>query len=412
MEFIKKFKPYIVDLFLNTIGFAIYIASQHILLLPILAKITNDTIYSNFVLYISILNLIGTTIGGSLGSVRLIRNSDYEEKNILGDFSRILLVAFLIISIIGLPIYIYNGYSIIASLFLIITILMANIRIYSTSYYRLDNKYNRVIIQSLIYSVGVLLSLICFYFIKKTYLLLFIPEFLCFIYEMKTTDLLKMKLIKTVEMIVTIKNFIKISAVSFLANLMSYFDRFVIYPMFGATSLAVYFAVNSMANMFNLISTPISSIILPWVSNVKEDNAKNKILKITILANIPIVLFVTIIAIPFTYIALRILYSQYLTVDNITVLIITTSIVTAIGVAASLVKSVLLKFCSANKLVITYFIYFIVFVVVSYFLSQKYDLVGFTIANIISKCVLLLCFIIMLITSRSKEIKGGEENES
>ena len=406
MELIKKYKPYIIDLFLNTAGFAIYIASQHILLLPILAKVTNDTIYSSVVLYISILNLIGTTLGGGLGNVRLIRNSDYEEKNILGDFFRILIIAFLIISVIGLPICIYKGYSLFVSCFLIITILMANIRIYSTSYFRLDNKYNRVILQSVIYCIGIIVSLIVFYFLRKMYLLLFIPELLCFIYEMKTTDLLKMKLAKTIEMMNTVKTFIKISVVSFLANLMSYFDRFVIYPMFGATSLAVYFAVNSMANMFNLVATPISSIILPWVSNVKGEETKNKIIKLTLFINIPVIIFVTLFAIPLTYIALRILYSQYLTTDNIMILIIATSIATSLGVAASFVKSVLLKFCSANKLVISYFVYFLVFILSAYLLSHKFNLIGFSIANIISKCVLLVCFIIMLV--KILKIKNNE----
>ncbi len=411
MELIKKYKPYILDLFLNTIGFAIYIASQHLILLPILDKIADETIYSSVVLYISILNLICSTTGGTLGNVRLIKNSDYEEKHTLGDFTRILLVSSIIIAVIGFPITVYITKSFIESIFLILTILISNVRLYSTCYYRLENKYNKVIIQNSIYFGGVILTLSIFYFLKKTYLLLFIPELLCFIYSLKSCDLLKMKLTKTVEMISTVKDFIKIGVVSFFANLTSYFDRFVIYPMFGATSLAVYFAVNSMSNLFNLVTTPISTVILSWVSNVKGENTKNKILKLTILANVPIVLFVTIVAIPVTYIALAILYNQYLSADNITILIITTSMVTAIGVAVSLVKSVLLKFCSANKLVIAYFIYFIVLIIASYFLSRKIDLIGFTIANIISKTVLLLCFIVMLINSKSKMENEGEKNE-
>lgn len=80
MNFIKKYKNFFSDMVLNMIGFGIYIISQQILLLPILAKIVDDNIYSSIVLYISILNVICNVTGGELGNVRLIRDSEYKEK--------------------------------------------------------------------------------------------------------------------------------------------------------------------------------------------------------------------------------------------------------------------------------------------------------------------------------------------
>ena len=84
MEFIKKYKNFFSDVILNMIGFGIYIVAQQIFLLPILAKLVNDDIYSNIVLYISILNVICNTTGGELGNVRLVRDSEYKNKNIIG----------------------------------------------------------------------------------------------------------------------------------------------------------------------------------------------------------------------------------------------------------------------------------------------------------------------------------------
>ena len=37
MNFLKKYKVFVSDMFLNMVGFAIYIIAQQILLLPILA---------------------------------------------------------------------------------------------------------------------------------------------------------------------------------------------------------------------------------------------------------------------------------------------------------------------------------------------------------------------------------------
>ena len=55
MERVKKlfgkYKFFLSDMFLNMVGFGIYIVSQQILLLPILAKIVEDEVYSSFVLF-------------------------------------------------------------------------------------------------------------------------------------------------------------------------------------------------------------------------------------------------------------------------------------------------------------------------------------------------------------------------
>lgn len=404
MNFIKKYKNFLSDVVLNMIGFGIYIVSQQILLLPILAKLVNDDVYSSFVLYISILNVVCNVTGGELGNVRLVRDSDYKGKALIGDFSRILVFVSPIIAIIVMPILIfYMKYSVLGAILLTLTLLMTNVRLYSTCYYRLEKQYSKVIIQNVFYLIGIVLSLGVFYFYRNIYILLLIPEFISIFYAFKNSDLLKMKMQKTIEMVNTIKKFIKLGIVSLLTNLMDYFDKFLIYPMFGAGSVAVYYAVNSMSKIANLITNPMSGVILSWVSNANEDESKNKILKATMLANIPVLLITTIITAPLTYIALRILYSQYL--QEALILIIPIALTTAFSIAATLIKSVLLKYSNTNKLVGTYFIYFIVFVILSYYLSKSNGLQGFAIANLISRIFLWLLFIILLIVSKKEEAK-------
>lgn len=410
MNFIKKYKNFFSDMILNMIGFGIYIIAQQILLLPILAKIVDDTIYSNIVLYISILNVVCNVTGGELGNVRLVRDSAYKEKNVHGDFTRILLSISPIITVIVFPILIYLKYSIIGSILYTLTILMANVRLYATCFYRLEKKFNKVIIQNIFYLIGIILSLILFKFIGNIYLLLFIPECVSLIYALKNSDILIMGLKKTNEMKKTIRKFGGLGFVSLLTNLMNYFDKFLIYPMFGATSVAVYYAVNSMSKIASLITNPMSSVILSWVANSDEKKNKKKILKMTLISNIPILLVVTIITIPLTYIALRILYSQYM--EDALVLIIPIAITTAFGTAATLIKSVLLKYTNTNKLVVTYVIYFAIFSLLGYNLSKSQGLIGFTVANLIAKIILWGLFIILLIISKKEnqeesKINGG-----
>lgn len=404
MNLLKKYKVFISDMFLNMVGFGIYIIAQQILLLPILSKIVNDDIYSSIVLYISVLNVVCNVTGGELGNVRLVRDSVYKEKNLIGDFTRILVSLSPIITIIVFPVLIYLKYSILGSLLLVLTILMANIRLYSTCYYRLEQKYVKVIWQNVCYLIGIMISLTIFYFYKNIYLLLFIPELISTCYALKNSDLLKMNLTKTVEILETVKKFLKLGLVSLLTNLMNYFDKFMIYPMFGATSVAAYYAVNSMAKITSLITNPMSSVILSWVSKYDDKNNKNKIIKMTLLSNIPVIIIVTILTIPLTYISLKLLYRQYVT-EAIS-LIIPIAITSAIGTAATLIKSVLLKFSNTNKLVFTYIIYLVMFMICGYTFSKTNGLMGFAIANLMSKTMLLIMFIILLLSTKKEEVKN------
>lgn len=408
MNFIKKYKSFLSDVVLNMIGFGIYIVSQQIILLPLFKKMVDYNIYSSMVLYISILNVVCNVTGGELGNVRLVQDGNYKEKNLIGDFTRILVGLSPIIAIIVMPIFIfYLKYSVIGSILLTATILMTNVRLYATCFYRLEKQYSKVIIQNIFYLIGIIISLIIFYFYKNIYLLLFIPEFISIFYAIKNSDLLKMKMQKTIEFINTIKKFFKLGWISLLTNLMDYFDKFLIYPMFGAQMVTVYYAVTSMSKIANLITNPMSGVILSWVSNMDEKKSKNKILKASLIANIPVLLITTIITAPLTYIALKILYKEVFeaAVHEILILIIPIALTTAFSIAATLIKSVLLKYSNTNKLVGTYFIYFAVFAVLSYSLSKSNGLQGFAIANLISRILLWLMFIILLIVSKKEEIK-------
>lgn len=404
---LKKYKYMFSDLLLNMVGFGIYIVSQQILLLPIVAKLVSDEIYSSIVMYLSILNVVCNTTGVELGNVRLVMDSEYKKNNIMGDFSRILVFLSFIITLILFPILIYLKYSIIGSILLVVTILMANIRLYSTCYYRLEEKYNKVIWQNVCYLIGIIISLILFKFFNNIYFLLFIPELISIIYALKNSDLLQMKLNKTFQFKDTIKKLTELGLVSLLNNIMNYIDKFLVYPILGSFYVAVYYAVNSMSKVTELITNPISSVILSWISNINNENNRDKVINITLIVNIPVIILVTLLTIPMTYIALRILYNQYLSESMI--LIIPISIIAALGTACTLTKSVLLKFGNTKKLQLIYIIYFVIFMALAYGLSKFKGLIGFAIANLISRTILWIVFVILLISAKKE--KMGEKNE-
>ena len=95
------------------------------------------------------------------------------------------------------------------------------------------------------------------------------------------------------------------------------------------------------------------------------------------------------------------MYNQYL--QEALILIIPISIASGFGTAVTLIKSVLLKFSDTNKLVVSYVIYMIIFMICGYTLSKNYGLMGFAFANLVSKAVLWISFIILLTRTKKEE---------
>ena len=398
---IKKYKMFASDVVLNMIAFAIYTISQQVVLLPVISKMVNDDTFSTFLMYISVFNIIANVCGGELGIVRQVKNETYEKKKLKGDFSLILLgLSFIsgIVSIIALIILKYNITEIV--IFTII-VLLANIRLYAACYFRLRKEFKKVIVQNLMYLIGVILGLVLFNITNYIWLPMLCAEAFSFVYTIKNINLLKEGFVKTSEIVDTVKTYINLGFISLLTNLMTYFDKFLIYPILGAKEVNVYYASTAMSKVITLVINPVYGVILSWLSGTKNSNQKN-IINLTLKANIPLILIAFIASIPLTYITVRILYSQYL--EEAMSLIIPACIAVAFATATTITRAVLLKYVKSEKLVIMYILYFAIFIILALIMSTNYGLIGFAYANVIAKIQMWISYIILLY--KQKNVKG------
>lgn len=389
-------KKMIKDTGLNTIGFAIYIIAQQLILLPIISKFTNDEIYSNFVIYLSILNIIANSTGGEVGNTRIVKDSIYQKMSTKGDFFALLIYLAPLISVIGFVIFYILGYSMIEVIILVITLNLANIRLYTLCYFRLEQRFKEIIIQNILYLVGVIVGVILMYITKNVYIAILMPELLSILYSVLKSDILEMGINRTIEFKGTIKTFLQFSLISILTNCMAYYDRLLIYPMLGASAVAVYYSTSTISKLVALITNPISSVILAWVAKIKEENFSKIILK-TLKANIPLLVMVVVVSIPTTYISLKILYNEYL--EKAIYLIIPMSIATGFNCCASLTKSILLKISNTKLLIYAYILHFIFFSICGYIGSTINGVQGFTISTAISKAELWISFMVVLVVN-------------
>ena len=76
---LNKIQNLIRDLVFNTLGFGIYIATQQILLMPIMARILPEEDFAKVVLYISVFAIITNVLGSELGIVKQVKKEKRRE---------------------------------------------------------------------------------------------------------------------------------------------------------------------------------------------------------------------------------------------------------------------------------------------------------------------------------------------
>lgn len=406
IEKIKKItiraKDFIKDMFANTFSFGIYIIAQQIILMPIMATMLNQQDYANYIIYISVFSLITNVLGSELGIVRQVRK-DQENGS---DYNRILLILMpVIIGISIIALYLLN-YGIIDIIFFAITIIFANIRLYSASYFRMKKDFKKVLLQNIIYFIGIVIGLLLYKYISLVWIPTLLAELGALIYSLFNTDITKKGIKKTETNKIILGTFINFGVISLLVNGIVYFDKILIYPILGDIAVTLYYSTSAMSKVVNLIVNPLYSVILSWLKD-NDNNFKTKILSLTIKSNIPMLIGTFIISLPLTYISLKILYPQYF--EPAKFLIIPVCIGLAFSVVSSLVKAILLKYMESKKLVKAYVIYFIIFIISATMMSKLMGLAGFAYSNVISKFSLWVIFLLLL-KRCSKNTKEGMVN--
>lgn len=173
---------------------------------------------------------------------------------------------------------------------------------------------------------------------------------------------------------------------------MVYFDKLIIYPILGPFAVNTYYATNTTSKISSLVINPLNGVIISWLKNDRVQ--KTRLIKLAIKYAIPIIVIISLVNMPVIYVAVKVLYSQYL--DASMDIIVPISISVGIGTATSLIRSLVLKYRKSNELLSIYIQYTLVFIILSILLSQLYGLFGFAISGIVSKLYLLVMFIIKL----------------
>lgn len=387
---LKKIQNLIRDLLFNTLGFGIYIATQQILLMPIMARILPEEDFAKVVLYISVFAIITNVLGSELGIVKQVKKEKISEES---DYNRILLQLFPTIILIAIMILAILRFNILEIIMLTITIILGNTRLYSAAHFRANKDFKKIVMQNILYLVGTAIGLFITYKLKLIAIPMLLAEIMCLIFDISKTDIIKTGISKTKHNKEIWNTFAGFGFISFLINMTTYFDKIIIYPILGENAVNVYYATSSMSKILSLITNPLHGVILSWLKG-NDEEFKKKATTVTLKANMPILIITFVLSLPLTYIAVIILYPQYL--EDSKKLIIPICVGVAFSTAASIIKAILMKYIESKKLVKMYVIYNVILLVGATIASYYFGITGFAYATAIASTSLWIMFILLL----------------
>lgn len=387
---LKKIQNLIRDLVFNTLGFGIYIATQQILLMPIMARTLPEEDFAKVVLYISVFAIITNVLGSELGIVKQVKKEKISEES---DYNRILLQLFPTIILIAIMILAILRFNILEIIMLTITIILGNTRLYSAAHFRANKDFKKIVMQNILYLVGTAIGLFITYKLKLIAIPMLLAEIMCLIFDISKTDIIKTGISKTKHNKEIWNTFAGFGFISFLINMTTYFDKIIIYPILGENAVNVYYATSSMSKILSLITNPLHGVILSWLKG-NDEEFKKKVTTVTIKANMPILIITFVLSLPLTYIAVIILYPQYL--EDSKKLIIPICVGVAFSTAASIIKAILMKYIESKKLVKMYVIYNVILLVGATIASYYFGITGFAYATAIASTSLWIMFILLL----------------
>lgn len=382
-DFLKKTKKISLDFIYNILASIILTGTMQILVYPFLAQCFSAVEYGQLVTIMGVVNTITVALGTSLNNTRLLMDITYKEKKYEGDFNIILLVSCVLSAILlyvtSLRYFHYlKGDSLLIAL---ISILMV-FRSYITVEYRLILNFKKILWCNVFGAIGYIIGiLILISGVTNWIIPFFCSELVSLAFILKSTCIYKEALAKTPLFSKTVLKYLIIIISVASSSIMTYFDRFFLYPTVGGEAVSIYTVASFFGKTLSVVMLPISSVLLGYYSQkgYKMDKKKFRLMNlITILISFAFWMGAVVIG-PFIT---KLLYPTL--IDSAREFIPLANAAAVISVACNMIHPSVLRFAPTYFQIIKEVLYAIVYFSLSMGLSSKYGIIGFCIAAVLS----------------------------
>lgn len=375
------------DFILNFLSSIVVTSVLQLIVYPILALKYNSNIYGSILTSMGIINTLGS-LGNTLNNTRLIMQSEYNDRKIVGDFNILLLFSNIIISIIAIIINsIIFKYKIYINVFLAVYSVLLSTVSYLETYYRIILDFKKILCLNISVAVGYLIGTVIVYFIGIWPIAFVFGQFFGLLFLLKHSDMYKEPYKRTALFNSALKKYIILVLSTLSTSVMVYLDRMIIYPLLGGEAVSNYTIASLFGKILGIIISPMAGVLLGYYTNKKFQLTRKRFWKINFESIMLAIIFIFLANI-FAPFAIQILYPGYL--DKALKYVAYTNVSAAIGTLASIAQPAALAYAPTKWQLIKETVYGIVYICLGYFLIRTYNLVGFCIAGIFANIVRII----------------------
>ncbi|MGI6298246.1 MAG: lipopolysaccharide biosynthesis protein [Saccharofermentanales bacterium] len=397
--------PITRDFSLNILGSAIYTLSTQILAYPFISRIVSANEYGLILTLMGIANAIGVAIGNPLNNTRILLQKNYSGKSNPGDFNLIFLLGLsiniVLVSIISSLVIGGLDHNVVLVTFISILILF---RAYFTVSYRLVINYKKFLYSSLMgflgYLIGVLIA-------KLTgtwgFVFIFGELFTCAYIFVTSKYLVCEKPLRTNLFNLAAKKYTLIMSAALISTMMTYMDRFFIYPFLGGAQVSIYNVASFLGKTGGIILTPIAGVLLTYYA--KENNLTIHVFIKRLIAFFCFAVFlyigILIFGRPITTILYPTLYKEsmpYFMLANLA---------STVFILGNTLQPTLLRYCDSRWQPIIQIVYLLSYLILGVYGMDKFGLIGFCYSVLFSNVLKILFMITVVIYSFSKSKEKG-----
>lgn len=374
------------DVILNIFASAVPVVLLQIFLFPSLALEIGAELYGFVVAVYSMFSLAPGSLGNVLNNARLIHQTDWGSKAD-SDFNVLLLISGILSVSITIVYSLLNGFSEYVSLVLIaLTSLLWVVREFGSVVFRLVLDFQAICINSFVMCLGYIIGYLIFAFSGNWGYIFLVGQLLSCIYIFRKTGFFSSGFKATIHFKQLLKEVLQLEISVFIARMVTYCDRLILYPLMGGTAVAVYYAATVISKLVNLGTSSLNSVVLSYLSKQTKDKHKQTLSVLLIGFGVCVFFYAVILLV--APLILSILYPQF--VDDAITLVPITAAASLTAVLSSLLNPYLLRFRSVHWQLVVPFLSLIVYTALTLLLFMHFGLIGFCVGALITEILKLL----------------------
>ena len=245
-----------------------------IVIYPFLQRRLGVAGYGDMLYQVSMATILGAGMGLAVNNYRLLHQADKGLQN--GDY---LLSLALLLGAGCVPLALLLGVGPVQTAACLLLALCIGLRYYSDVAYRLTLDYKAYFLYYLILSVGYLAGLALWPLLKSWISVLLLGEAACVAFCMLRGGIYK-PLNRSAQPWITVRSILPLASSYLLYNAVVQMDRVLLRHLLGSEAVGVYYVASLLGKIIALLVGPINSVLLSYLSKMKQGLSEKTALKL------------------------------------------------------------------------------------------------------------------------------------